>query len=463
MRSRQNMPLIFGLFVVLVVTALLVGGGIYVRSVVGGTFRDTDRIRDARSHVNDMLRHQLDEETGVRGYAVTHLPILLQPYYGGRASLPLDFDRVRAELQALHATEALPTLHDAGITNYRWVHEVAFPLIFKPGRHTALELRGKRLVDRFRVDASSIYADLTRRTAIVNARANRALVLVGALAVAGILAVAVAALIFTLQQFRLWERLERERGLAEEERRKSAVLSAAYEAERRIVETFREAFAKPALPALTRVTLSAAFEATSEEAGVGGDWFDVLELSDSRGLLVVGDAAGHGIDAVVAMERARQALISCALVDSGPDQVLARANATLIGDRSRMVTALVVLIDGGGCRFSYAAAGHPPPILVETGLRPRLLEFGALPLGVMFDTHYRLHKVQTAPGAMLVLYTDGAIESSRDVAAGETQLLEAVESAIAHPTLEPAKSISDAIAGSHRRTDDVTILTVRFD
>jgi CHASE3 domain sensor protein len=120
------------------ITAFLVAGGLYVRSVVSAAFRDADGIRNARAHVNDMLRHQLDEETGVRGYAATRLPIFLQPYYSGRRDLALDFGRVRAELTSLKVAEALPVLRDAATTNARWLHQVAMPLIGTPGRHVAI-------------------------------------------------------------------------------------------------------------------------------------------------------------------------------------------------------------------------------------------------------------------------------------------------------------------------------------
>lgn len=459
---REKAPLLFGLLLTLVVTLLLVAGGLYVRSVVSTAFSDADRIRNARAHVNDMLRQQLDEETGVRGYAAARLPILLQAYYGGRANLPLAFGRVRADLEALKIDEALPVLRNAEVVNYRWVHEVAFPLIRKPGRHEALELRGKTLVDRFRVDASTIYANLTRRTARVNARANAALVLIGAFAVAAVAVVVLASLIFTVQQHKLGLRLEQQRAQAEGERRKSAEARSAYETEKRLADTLQEALSQRDFPELPSASFSAAYVPASEQTKIGGDWYDALQLSQDRVLVGIGDVTGHGVDAVVEMNRARHLLIGAALLDSNPASVLERVNAALVRARSQIITACVGVIDTQTREFTYAAAGHPPPVLCEPGARAKLLEFGSLPLGVIATVPYRAHTILTVPGAMIVLYTDGLIEYSRDIAAGEAALLEAVESVAASETVDAAAAIRERIFAGESVADDVAILTIRL-
>jgi hypothetical protein len=110
----------------------------------------------------------------------------------------------------------------------------------------------------------------------------------------------------------------------------------------------------------------------------------------------------------------------------------------------------------------FAVAGHPPPVLLEPGRAPRLLGFGSLPLGAMAGTTYRTDRVQTVPGAMLVLYTDGAVEHSHDVLAGEELLLRAVTSMAEQASTEPATFIHDAIFDGRHVGDDVAILTIGF-
>jgi serine phosphatase RsbU (regulator of sigma subunit) len=101
-------------------------------------------------------------------------------------------------------------------------------------------------------------------------------------------------------------------------------------------------------------------------------------------------------------------------------------------------------------------------VIVEPGRAARLLEFGSLPLGVTPATQYQTHRVQTAPGAMIVLYTDGLIEYSRDLAQGEAALLEAAEAAARSPSTESAEAIRDEIFRRRSVADDVAIVTVRL-
>jgi len=459
---RFHAPIVLTLAFLTVVVVLLFTGGLFVRKVVGGAFRDAELVRIARVHLADMLKQQLDEETGVRGYSAVRIPVLLDAYYGGRANLPLYFRRVRADLEALKVTEALRPLHDAARTNYRWVHEIAFPLIAHPRSRQRLQLRGKTLVDRFRIDSAIIDADLARRTAAVNAGAQRAVVLVGLLALGAIVAVVLAAVLFTVQQYRLAQRLDRERSYSERERRRAAELRAAYEAEKRIADVLQQAFSERIFPAVPALSFSATYIPATEQAKVGGDWYDALQLSEDRVLLAIGDVTGHGIEAVVAMNKARQLLIGSALLDATPSQVLARVNSELVRAKSPIITALAAVLDTRTGEFAYCAAGHPPPVLLEPGSRARLLEFGSLPLGVDSGVEYRTRSVQTTPGTLIVLYTDGAIEYARDLAAGESALLRAVESAAECAAPNAAAVIRESIFSSQKVADDVAILTVRL-
>ena len=446
----------------LLIVASLIALGLFVRATVSKAFTDAERIRLARTHVAMMLAQQLDEETGVRGYAVLRLPLMLEPYYGGRASLPLYMRRVRADLTDLDVPKALPELRDAASTNYRWVHEVAFQIVRSHRRRPALELRGKLYVDRFRADTDAIDLALAARTVAVNARAQQAVLWVGSFAVAAVVLVIVAALLFTVQQYRLGVRLERERAASEEQRRRAAAARAAYETEKRIADVLQDAFGERLLPSLPAVSFSATYVPATEQTKIGGDWYDALQLSEDRVLVAIGDVTGHGIDAVVAMNKARQLLISYALLDATPAGVLERVNFDLVRGKSPLITAICGVIDTRTREFVYACAGHPPPVLVEPHSHAKLLDFGSLPLGVAVKPGYRTSRVQLAAGAMLVLYTDGLIEYSRDLAQGEAALLEAAEAAAETPTPDPAAQIRDRIFRDRKVTDDVAILTVRF-
>jgi serine phosphatase RsbU (regulator of sigma subunit) len=462
MPRRIRGPLVLTLALMVLFVVGLVVAGLFVRSIVASSFNNAESVRIARILVAGVVRRQLDEETGIRGYEADRNRILLEPYYEGRAGLPRSRSRLARVLERLRMDDALAVLQDAGRTNRRWLEEVALPLLApKPGP-PSLELRGKTLVDHFRADMASIEMLLARREASSDARAQRAVLLVGFFAFGAAAAVIVAALLFTIQQYRLSMRLEQERGKAEAERRRSAEIRAAYEAEKRIAETLQGAFVQNVLPKPAMLRLGATYLPAADEGKIGGDWYDAFELPGDRVLLAIGDVAGHGIDAAVAMNATRQVVMSCALIDPRPGPVLERVNAELLRNQSPLVTAMAALVDAGTREFDYAVAGHPPAVLWEPGRGARFLEVGSVPLGVLGSAVYRTHRVRSMPGALLVLYTDGAIEHSRDAVAGEELLLAAVESAAQASSANIATAIRLRIFDERKAADDVAILTVRF-
>ncbi len=462
MPSRIHPAIVVPLAFLAVVIGVLVAGGLWVQSTVASSFGDAESIGTARFLVEDVLRRQLDEETGIRGYAVARRATLLQPYFEALAALPATLGRATGALEKLRLPTAAATLEDAAGTNRRWLQEVAFPLLTSRSSRPGLQFRGKRLVDRVRTDIASIETSLAARDAGGRLRAQQAIAWVDLFAIGAISAFLFAALIFAFQQYRLGLRIEEERIKAEEQRRRSAENRAAYLAEKRIADTLQRAFAQNVLPEPAMLRLGATYLPATEETKIGGDWYDALELPGDRVLLAIGDVTGHGIEAAVTMNRTRQLLISCALIDPSPGPVLERVNNELMRTDSPFVTAIAALVDARDCEFAYSAAGHPPAVLLEPGKRARFLEVGSLPLGVLRNAVYQTHRVRSTPGALLVLYTDGAVEHSHDVVQGEELLLAAVESAAHASQSDVAAAICNRIFADRKAADDVAILTLRF-
>jgi serine phosphatase RsbU (regulator of sigma subunit)/CHASE3 domain sensor protein len=459
--TRIQTPLIATLAFLAFLVVALIAGGVVLRGVVANSFAGADAVRNARMDVTELLNDQLDEETGVRGYAAAPRRVLLQPYEEARARMNGAFDRVVASFAQARMKVSRSALDDARATNARWLREVAAPVI--AGRNTSsLELRGKHLIDHFRYDMRVIQERLARRESMADARAQRAILGIGAFAALAIVVVVIAAWLFSVQRYRLGVRLEEERRQAEEERRRRAALQAAYEVEKQITETLQLAFVQNVLPRPERIAFSAAFLPATEDAKVGGDWYDAFELDGQRVLLTMGDVTGHGLEAAVTMNRTRQLFLSCALLNPEPGPLLGLVNQHIARLGTPVLTAVTGLVDAESRTFSYAVAGHPPPVLAEPGQRPRLLETGSLPLGVLDTAVYQTRTIHSVPGAMLVLYTDGAIEHSRNVLEGEALLLAAVEEAVRQPAKDAASLICDEILRDRRIADDVAILTIRF-
>ncbi len=453
-RLRANGPIVA--FAILLVVAMAIFGvaSASVSSLISRSFATEAQIRTARLLAAQALALQLDEETGIRGWAATGSRSLLAPYREALPVLPSTFDRLGALLTKLEV-ERGAALADARDINARWLQLVATPVLGGPHGNEAIQRYGKQLIDRYRLDIASIEDGLTLVENKTDATTRGAIEQNTLLTIVALLALGITGIIVGAVQMRSIHEISQREA-------ESTKLRAAYDAERRVSDALQEAFLQKPLPTLLGVAFSATYIPAREERKVGGDWYEGVELADGRVMFAIGDVAGHGLEAAVSMNRARQAIVSAALVHADPAKMLGRVNDELVADRGRMVTAVCGVADAGKFSFTYATAGHPPPILVEPGRAPRILPIGGVPLGVLPSREYRSHSIQTVPGATLVLYTDGAVEFARDPIEGERVLLEAVRLAVENGSPEPAGAIRDHIFGFREAEDDVAILTIGF-
>lgn len=458
-RAAPVLPAIYALLVI----ALLIGAGFYVRTLIAQSFRTASDLGTTRALAYGALRYMLDEETGVRGFAATHERLFLQPYDEAIRPFAATMRQLRSDLTAFDAPAASTAADDLGTLNAEYQKAVAAPLLRdRSGNTEALERRGKALVDRFRADVATIDGILTRREQFVNVEVQSSIDRIGLLTGGAVAIVLLISVLYAVQQTAAAARIERARVFAADNQREAEVLRSAYLTEKRIADTLQEAFVQRPLPTHPTFRFSATYVPASEEAKVGGDWYDALELPGNRVLFAIGDVTGHGIEAAVTMNRVRQTLISSALLDPTPSALLQRVAKELYTAKSPLVTAVAGFADATTYEFIYATAGHPPPILIEPGRAPRMLDCGSLPLGAMFDNDYQTFRIQSVPGATLLLYTDGAIEHSRDVIEGETILLAAAAEAARTDAVDPATFIHNSVFDGREIGDDVAILTIGF-
>jgi serine phosphatase RsbU (regulator of sigma subunit) len=194
---------------------------------------------------------------------------------------------------------------------------------------------------------------------------------------------------------------------------------------------------------------------------VGGDWYDALVLPGKKVLLVVGDIAGHGLDAVTGMIALRNSLRGLAITGAGPGELLGMLNNVayhLTG--GTFATAICALYDPGTRSLRWARAGHLPPVLVRDG-QARLLPLPAgFLLGLSPDAGYEETTTALELGDALLLFTDGLIER-RDM-----PLDEALETLIhlADRPVADAESFSDHLLGgtSANTNDDTCLVTIHL-
>lgn len=237
-----------------------------------------------------------------------------------------------------------------------------------------------------------------------------------------------------------------------------------YERERRIAQTFQSAVLPRRLPEIPGLRFDALYEPGKTEALVGGDWFDAFRLADGRIVLTIGDVVGSGLAAATAMGEARQSIRGAAAINPDPAILLDAADRILADSPDdRYATAWVGIIDPIDFSLRYASAGHPQPMVRDPDSSVRLLEANGLPLGLSGTLAQRRTTNSTfiEPGSLLLLFTDGLIESSRDALRDEA-LLAAALAETASSRRTTARELRDAILGSEAAHDDIAILLVEF-
>ncbi|MFF4535108.1 SpoIIE family protein phosphatase [Streptomyces aureus] len=164
-------------------------------------------------------------------------------------------------------------------------------------------------------------------------------------------------------------------------------------------------------PHLTGLEVASRYQPAQSTSEVGGDWYDVIPLAGDRTALVVGDVMGNGIDAAATMGRLRTATCAYADLDLDPGQVLHHLDKITCDLEHYIVTCLYAVYDPHSRQCRIANAGHMPPALVRSGAAPELLELpSGAPLGVG-GVSFETTTVGLDPGDLLVLYTDGLVET----------------------------------------------------
>ncbi|MFJ8198234.1 SpoIIE family protein phosphatase [Streptomyces sp. NPDC096152] len=207
------------------------------------------------------------------------------------------------------------------------------------------------------------------------------------------------------------------------------------------------------------------------QAGVGGDWFDIIPLSGSRVALVVGDVVGHGVHAATTMGRLRTAVHNFSALDLPPEELLthlddlvARLDADGGGNDGIIgATCLYAVYDPVSRRCAFARAGHPPPALV---LPDGTVDFVDVPTGPplgLGGLPFEHCEIEVPEGSRIVLYTDGLIEQrGQDLDIGLSLLRRTLGATrpLADSPEETCRAVLDALLPD-RPGDDIALLVAR--
>jgi len=269
-----------------------------------------------------------------------------------------------------------------------------------------------------------------------------------------------------------------------------AELQSQAERHRRIAEVLQEAVL-PTIPEsiIPGLRVNTVYQPASDEAAVGGDFYDVFPLSGDRVALAVGDVVGHGLQAALSISEVRFALRGYLSGNPSidPAQALDHLNRFMIESnrlwriisagpgqkppqRNGMVALTFVVLDLTTGTFAVAAAGMDPLLVVRASNGAvEQIDASDLMLGVDIGADYRVVEGRLRAGDLLVAMTDGITEA-RSSGSSEQFRLERVGSAIRDAIIQAKKgSISLAQIGKEvvsqaqaftggTFTDDICIL-----
>lgn len=201
----------------------------------------------------------------------------------------------------------------------------------------------------------------------------------------------------------------------------------------------------------------------AEHAQVGGDWYDVVQISAGTVGLVVGDVVGHDVEAAAAMGQLRSVVRSYAFELATPGIVVDRVDQLVTGMRiprsASMVYATLEQQPGGVWRVLYTRAGHLPPLLLRDAKVTQLADAGGSLIG--FGSAPRsTAQAELRPGDVLLFYTDGLIERrDRSLKIG----LDALTEASARITARDAAGVGEELLSrlADAPEDDVALVVVR--
>ncbi|MFI9274152.1 SpoIIE family protein phosphatase [Kitasatospora sp. NPDC052896] len=186
-----------------------------------------------------------------------------------------------------------------------------------------------------------------------------------------------------------------------------------YDVEHARAQELQSSLLPQTLPRLPAVRAAARYLPAGRGEQVGGDWYDVIPLSADRVAMVIGDVMGHGIHEAATMGQLRTTVRTLADLDIPPDELLSRLN-DLVGDLGEdcYATCLYTVFDPTTRVCSFALAGHPPPVVVHPDGGVHQPDLTADPPLGAAEPPFETHQIHLPEESLLVLCTDGLVESA---------------------------------------------------
>ncbi|MDQ2825900.1 MAG: SpoIIE family protein phosphatase, partial [Actinomycetota bacterium] len=242
-----------------------------------------------------------------------------------------------------------------------------------------------------------------------------------------------------------------------------------YEHARTAAITLQRSLLPRSLPSVEGASLTAVYLPASHHAEIGGDWYDALIHPGGCVTIAVGDVGGHDLAAAAVMGRLRNTVRLSAVDADGAVDAIRRIDRywTLVGEGA-FATVLYAGYEPSSRTLTMASAGHPSPLLIHADGSVEVLAIDPLP-ALGSGLHAREAdgeelKLDLAPGATVVMFTDGLVER-RDLSWDES-LAKLAGAAASGAGLPPARLcdhlVSEMIGAGHQ-ADDIALLLLTID
>ncbi|HTT87675.1 MAG TPA: SpoIIE family protein phosphatase, partial [Acidimicrobiales bacterium] len=241
------------------------------------------------------------------------------------------------------------------------------------------------------------------------------------------------------------------------------VVAAAHrnDADRHAARTLQSSLLPDHVPHVPGLLLAVRYLPATLDNDVGGDFYDVIQSPSGPTIVVIGDVAGHDMEAAAIMGKVRTAARVLAGQATGARhfvEMLRRGWDNL--ELERMATLLVVHLEPAGGGLRIVSAGHPPPLLVEEGTARFLEVRPTTPLGAPRAPIHEWRGTLGA-GSTLVLYTDGLVEDhDHDFIEGAAALVEACTGGPATPEVLCDRVLDALVPDESHHEDDIAMVAL---
>jgi len=201
---------------------------------------------------------------------------------------------------------------------------------------------------------------------------------------------------------------------------------------------------------------------------VGGDYYDVIEVTPALWSAVVADVSGKGVSAALLTSMLQGAFFAAASHEAALTEIMTRVNH-YVCERSQIrnyATVFYCTIGRDG-RTRWVNAGHCPPLVIRPNGKIDQLSATGCPVGLFPEVPFTQEEVQLRAGDKLVIYTDGVTEAEDPGGEqfGEVSLMDLLKKHATSSAASLHKTITDAVAvftGSAPQNDDVTLVVIEY-